>query len=83
MAIGAYSLVGARAAARRAVLPDRSVLGAGSVLTRTRNAPERGLRAGVPATLSGPVEGKWFSRSATGTSRLYIPSTGETVEGAI
>jgi hypothetical protein len=31
-----------------AVLPDHSVLAAGSLLTRTRNAPEPGLREGVP-----------------------------------
>ena len=66
-----------------AVLPERSVLGAGSVLTKTRDVAESGLWAGVPATLRGPIDGKWFSRTATGTTTVYIPATGETVENAI
>ena len=82
--IGARSFIGARCLLLGgAVLPERSVLGAGSVLTKSRIAGEPGLWAGVPATLRGPIDGKWFSRIATGTTRVYIPSTGETVEDAI
>lgn len=82
--IGNRSFVGARCLLLGgAVLPDRSVLGAGSVLTRTKQAPEPGLWAGVPAALRGPIDGAWFGRSVTGTSRVYIPATGETVEDAI
>ncbi|GAA3887032.1 hypothetical protein GCM10022381_31350 [Leifsonia kafniensis] len=82
--IGDRSFVGARCLLLGgAVLPDRSVLGAGSVLTRTRQEQEPGLWAGVPATLRGPIDGDWFSRAATGTSRVYVPATGETIEDAI
>lgn len=82
--IGARSFIGARCLLLGgAVLPERSVLGAGSVLTKTREVGESGLWAGVPATLRGPIDGKWFSRTATGTTRVYIPATGETVENAI
>jgi acetyltransferase-like isoleucine patch superfamily enzyme len=81
--IGARSFVGARCLLLGgAVLPDRSVLAAGSVLARAREEGEPGLWAGVPAVLHGPIEGAWFERSATGTSRVYIPATGETVEDA-
>ena len=82
--IGARSFVGARCLLLGgAVLPERSVLGAGSVLTKTREDAQPGLWAGVPATLRGPIDGKWFSRSATGTTSVYVPATGETIENAI
>ncbi|KAA9084084.1 acyltransferase [Microbacterium radiodurans] len=58
-----------------AVLPARSVLGAGSVLIRARGVPEPGLWAGVPAKLRGPVSGAWFEREETSTHDLWIPAT--------
>lgn len=82
--IGARSFVGARCLLLGgAVLPDRSVLAAGSVLARARQGASPGLWAGVPAVLRGPIDGAWFDRSTTGTSRVYIPATGETVEDAL
>jgi acetyltransferase-like isoleucine patch superfamily enzyme len=82
--IGDRSFVGARCLILGgASLPSNSVLAAGSVLSRSREPGEPGLYAGVPAKHRGPVEGKWFTRSATGTSRVFIPATGETVEDAI
>ena len=82
--IGERSFVGARCLILGgAVLPAHSVLAAGSVLARSRAGGESGLWAGVPAKFRGPVGGEWFTRAATGTSRVFIPSTGETVENAI
>lgn len=65
-----------------AVLPPRSVLGAGSVLPRSSHVREPGLWAGAPAQRRGDVSGEWFARTKTGTNRVYIPATGETVEDA-
>ncbi|MET4705315.1 DapH/DapD/GlmU-related protein [Frigoribacterium sp. UYMn621] len=82
--IGDRSFVGARCLILGgAFLPERSVLAAGSVLARSKSAGEPGLYAGVPARFRGPVEGKWFGRTATGTSRVFIPATGKTVEDAL
>jgi acetyltransferase-like isoleucine patch superfamily enzyme len=73
--IGARSFVGARCLLLGgSILPERSVLGAGSVLTKTQDIRPPGLWAGVPATLRGPVDGKWFSRTATGTTSVFIPA---------
>ncbi|TFC83438.1 hypothetical protein E3T28_08955 [Cryobacterium sinapicolor] len=82
--IGARSFVGARCLLfGGAVLPDRSVLAGGSVLARAKQGASPGLWAGVPASLRGPIDGEWFERSTTGTSRVFIPATGETVEDAL
>lgn len=64
-----------------AVLPPRSVLGAGSVLTRARPDPEPGLWAGVPARHRGPVSGAWFDREETSTHDLWIAETDTIVRG--
>lgn len=81
--IGARSFVGARSLILGgAALPDSSVLAAGSTLIRSRAPGESGLWAGVPAVLRGPVSGRWFTRQTTGTTRVHVPSTGETVEDA-
>jgi acetyltransferase-like isoleucine patch superfamily enzyme len=81
--IGAYSFVGAHCLMLGgARLPDHSVLAAGSVLPRAKGQEEPGLWAGVPATRRGEVDGAWFSRTATGTRRVYVPATGEVVEDA-
>lgn len=82
--IGERSFVGARCLLLGGgTLPPRSVLAAGSVLARTRDAQDSGLWAGVPAKHKGDVKGSWFDREVTGTSRVYIPETGEVVENAI
>jgi acetyltransferase-like isoleucine patch superfamily enzyme len=82
--IGDRSFVGARCLILGgASLPDRSVLAAGSVFARSKSVGEPGLYAGVPARFRGPVEGKWFSRATTGTSRVFIPTTGTTIEDAL
>lgn len=81
--IGERSFVGAGCTILGgAELPPRSVLGAGSVLTRSGSPREPGLWAGAPATNRGPVDGRWFGRLKTGTNRVYIPATGETVDEA-
>ncbi|RKE59408.1 hypothetical protein [Microbacterium sp. AG238] len=78
--IGERSFVGTRVLILGgAVLPPRSVLGAGSVLTRARGVPDAGLWAGVPATLRGTVSGAWFDRRETSTHDLWIPATDEIV----
>ena len=82
--IGDRSFVGARCLILGgASLAANSVLTAGSVLTRSNSVAESGLQAGVPAKFRGAVEGRWFSRSKTGTSRVFIPATGTTVEDAL
>lgn len=82
--IGDRSFVGARCLILGgASLPSHSVLAAGSVLARSKSVSESGLYAGVPAKFRGPVGGKWFSRSTTGTSRVYIPATDTIVEDAL
>lgn len=74
--IGERSFVGARVLILGgATLPARSVLGAGSVLARTRSEREPGLWAGVPAVHRGPVSGAWFDRTETSTHDLWIPQT--------
>lgn len=81
--IGAYSFVGAHCLMLGgAKLPHHSVLAAGSVLPRLKGEPEPGLWAGVPATRRGDTGGAWFSRKTTGTRRVFIPATGETIEDA-
>lgn len=65
-----------------AVLPVRSVLGAGAVLTRAGDDRRPGLWAGVPARYVQGIEGAWFDRSATHTRRVHLPATGLTVEQA-
>jgi len=82
--IGDRSFVGARCLILGgASLPAHSVLAAGSVLIRSNSEAESGLYAGVPAKFRGTVEGKWFTRSKTGTTRVFIPATGSTVEDAL
>ncbi|QLD12319.1 acyltransferase [Microbacterium oleivorans] len=80
--IGERSFVGTRVLILGgAMLPPRSVLGAGSVLTRSRPDPEPGLWAGVPARHRGAVSGAWFDRDETSTHDLWIPETDTIVSG--
>lgn len=82
--VGTRSFVGARCVLLGgATLPESSVLAAGSVLTRARADRAPGLWAGVPAKHHGPIDGAWFTREATGTSRVFVPATGEIVEDAL
>ncbi|MET0861704.1 MAG: hypothetical protein ABW091_11840 [Microbacterium sp.] len=82
--IGERSFVGTRCLLLGgARLPSRSVLAAGSVLARSREAGESGLWAGVPAKYKGEVSGAWFTRLKMSTNRVYVPDTGETLEDAI
>lgn len=81
--IGARSFTGAGCTILGgATLPPNSVLGAGSVLTRSKREREPGLWAGVPASHRGPVSGEWFTRDRTSTRRVHIPATGQTIEDA-
>lgn len=82
--IGARTFVGARCLLLGgAEMPERSVLAAGSVLTPRPEPRESGLWAGVPAVYKRPIEGAWFDRAERGTPDIYIPDTGESVQGAI
>lgn len=45
------------------VLPERSVLAAGAVLTRSRGVREPGIWGGVPARHLGVAEGAYFDRA--------------------
>lgn len=65
-----------------AEMPENSVLAGGSVLPKSKKPRDPGLWAGVPARHRGPVEGDWFTRSATSTRRVFVPDTGEIVEDA-
>ncbi len=82
--VGERSFVGTRCLLLGgATLPSHSVLAAGSVLARSRQAGESGLWAGVPAKFKGEVSGAWFTRLTMSTNRVFIPDTGETREDAI
>ena len=83
--IGERSFVGTRALILGgAVLPPRSVLGAGSVLVRSReDDPESGLWAGVPARHRGPVSGAWFDRDRTSTSDVWLTESDTIVKGVV
>ncbi|MCR2823964.1 acyltransferase [Microbacterium sp. zg.Y909] len=83
--IGERSFVGTRVLILGgAVLPARSVLGAGSVLVRSRAAdPEPGLWAGVPARHRGPVSGAWFDRERTSTGDVWLADTDTIVKGVV
>jgi acetyltransferase-like isoleucine patch superfamily enzyme len=48
---------------RGAQLPSRSLLAAGSTLTRADGTSDTGLWAGSPARFVKPMPGKWFDRS--------------------
>ena len=81
--VGERSFVGARSVLLGgATLPPRSLLGAGSVLTRSRGEQRSGVWAGTPATYRGPKEGLWFDRESTSTRRVYVPATDSIVEDA-
>jgi acetyltransferase-like isoleucine patch superfamily enzyme len=81
--VGHHAFVGARCILLGgSVLPERSVLGAGSVLTRSRTAGQPGLWAGSPATRRGDVAGAWFERTTTHTRRILVPETGDIIERA-
>lgn len=81
--LGQYCFVGTRCTLLGGgVLPDRSVLAAGSVLTRSTGDLQSGLWSGVPATYRRAVEGAWFLRRGTHTRRVYVPDSGATVENA-
>lgn len=79
--VGKRSFVGARSLLLGgATLPDNSVLGAGSVLTRCKGIRNSGLWGGVPARWIAPVEGLWFSRVNPHTWRLNIPDSNQVIE---
>lgn len=81
--VGANTFVGAHCLLLAgATMPPRSVLAAGSVLTKTTQQRDPGLWAGVPAIRKGDVSGEWFTRSGRGTRRVFVPATGEVVENA-
>lgn len=81
--VGERSFVGARCVLLGgAVLPSRSVLAAGSVLTRNSSEQQSGVWAGAPATYRGAKEGRWFDRESMSTRRVYVPATGTMVEDA-
>lgn len=81
--VGDRSFVGARCVVLGgASLPSRSVLGAGSVLTKMKSDQRSGVWAGAPATYRGPHEGRWFDRETTSTRRIYVPNTEQIVEDA-
>lgn len=48
---------------RGARLPSRSLLAAGSTLTRSTGSGDQGLWAGSPARFVKPMPGKWFDRT--------------------
>ncbi|MCU1648140.1 MAG: hypothetical protein JWN03_8415 [Nocardia sp.] len=50
---------------RGSSLPDRSLLAAGSTLTRAKSEvpPSQGLWGGVPARFIRPMQGEWFDRT--------------------
>ena len=82
--LGRYCFVGTHCVLLGgAVLPDRSVLAAGSVLTRASSGEvPSGLWSGVPAAHRRPVDGAWFHRAGTHTRRVYVPASDTTVDDA-
>ncbi len=82
--VGERSFVGARCLLLGgAQLPDRSVLAAGSVLTRASSDLRSGVWAGVPATYRRAKTGLWFDRMETSTRRVFVPATGRVEEDAL
>jgi hypothetical protein len=65
-----------------AVLPERSVLAARSVLTPGAGPAQQGLWAGAPASFKGPRGGDWFERSKAATRDVFIPGEGRVVKDA-
>lgn len=65
-----------------AKLPERSVLAAGSTLVRAKGEQESGLWGGSPARRLADVDGTWFERTETHTSRVWVPETDHIVEKA-
>lgn len=81
--VGERSFVGARCLILGgASLPPRSVLAAGSVLTRGAER-RQGVWAGAPAKWRSEKGGAWFDRQETSTHSVYVPATGQTHEGVI
>jgi len=71
--IGARSFIGARVLILGgAELPCRSVLAAGSVLTKSRSESVSGLWAGNPAVFKKPVDGAWFDRESMSTTSVTV-----------
>ncbi|MFC5931857.1 acyltransferase [Cryobacterium melibiosiphilum] len=65
-----------------AVLPARSILAAGSLLTASRSAGNPGLWAGMPAKWKSVTDGLWFDREETRTTSVADSVSGEQIVDA-
>lgn len=82
--IGDHAFVGTRCTVLAgARLPDRSVLAAGSVLTRAREHADPGLYSGNPARRTRDIDGGWFHRAVGVTQAVRVNGTGEIVRDAV
>lgn len=71
--VGERSFVGTRSVlVGGAILPPRSVLGAGAVLLPGRGDDAPGLFGGVPARRLSDISGAWFDRPQTHTRRVVL-----------